>query len=193
MALKRMKFVELSFEASNGMEFLEKQRKKPADIILLDLLMPVMDGFDTLTAVSKEFPGLKVIVLSDLEDDDTIERCIEAGVQGYLVKNINAKGLQTALKAVINGKVYFSEEIMEFFTRRLITRPSEPFGKMELTRREIEILSLIFEGYTNKEIAEKLFLSVRTVTNHKYKMLQKTSSRNTAGLISFGIRNKILK
>jgi DNA-binding NarL/FixJ family response regulator len=190
--IKRFKFVEFAFDASNGKEFLEKQRKNPVDIVLMDIVMPIMGGYDTVIAVKKEFPDIKIIILTMLEDDEYIEQFVQAGVHGYLSKNIEIKGLETALRAVISGNHYYSEEIMGFFTRKFKEMP-EKNDTVKLTKRESEILLLIYQGLSNQEIADQLFISVRTVTNHRFNLKIKTSSRNTASLIHFGLKNNLLK
>jgi DNA-binding NarL/FixJ family response regulator len=193
LAIKRFKFAELVFEASNGFEFIEKQREKPVDIVLLDIMMPVMNGYDTVIESKKEFPGLKIIILTMLEEDESIEQFIKAGVQGYLLKNIDNKGLEKALKAVASGQNYYSKELMGFFTRKLRGEYEKPKNDSLLTKRELEILKLVFDGLSNQEIADKLFVSIRTVTNHRYNLNIKTSAKNTAGLISYGLKNKLIQ
>lgn len=191
LALKRFKFVEFAFDACNGKEFLEKQRKNPVDIVLMDIMMPVMGGYDTAVAVKKEFPDIKIVILTMLTDDEYIQQFIHIGVHGYLSKNIDTKGLETALKAVINGNHYYSEEIMGFFSRKLI-QDNEKQESVKLTKRESEILLLIYQGLSNQEIADKLFISVRTVTNHRFNLKVKTATKNTASLINYGLKNKLL-
>jgi DNA-binding NarL/FixJ family response regulator len=193
LALKRLKFADLIFDASNGKEFLEKQRKNPADIVLMDIMMPIMGGFEAITLAKKEFPDLKVIILTMLEEDEYIQQFVALGVQGYLLKNIDNKGLETALKAIINGHNYYSEELMGFFSRSLRERAEKPNDSVQLTQREAEILQLIYEGLSNQEIANKLFISVRTVTNHRYNLKNKTATKNTASLINYALKNKLLK
>ncbi len=192
MAIRRFKFAELAFEAVNGIEFFEKQRVNPADIALVDVMLPGMDGYEIVQKAKKEFPELKFIILTMLDEDETIQKFIQAGIQGYLLKNIDNKGLEIALSAVIHGKQYFSDELMPFFTRSLKNTKEKPANNIKLTKRELEILQLIFEGLSTQEIADKLFVSVRTVSNHRFNLSNKTAARNTAGLISFALKNKLV-
>ncbi len=192
MAIRRLKFLELAFEASNGLEFLEKQRINPADVVLIDVMMPVMDGYATVVAAKNEFPQLKFIILTMLDEDETIRKFLQAGAQGYLLKNVDNKGLETALKAVICGRQYFSDELMPFFTRSLKNTKEKPSNNIKLTKRELEIIQLIFEGFSTQEIADKLFVSVRTVSNHRFNLNNKIGAKNTAGLISFALKNKLV-
>lgn len=193
LAIKRFKFVEFAFDACNGKEFLEKQLRHPADIVLMDIMMPVMGGYDTVITAKKDFPNLKIIILTMLEDDEFIQQFVHAGVHGYLLKNIDTKGLEATLKAVMNGHNYYSEELMGFFTRKLREDPEKHSNMVKLTNRESEILQLIYEGLSNQEIADKLFISVRTVTNHRFNLKAKTNTKNTASLINYGLKNNLLK
>lgn len=192
-ALKRFKFVELAFEAINGIDFFEKQRKNPADILLLDIMMPGMGGYEIILESKKEFPDLKIIILTMLDEDENIKKFIEAGVHGYLLKNIDQKGLEIALKAIIEGQNYYSAELMSYFIRRIQSETGDLKKTIRLSKRELEILQLIYDGLSNQEIADKLFISIRTVTNHRYNLKAKASVKNTAGLISFGLKNKLIK
>jgi DNA-binding NarL/FixJ family response regulator len=193
LAIKRFKFIELAYEAVNGKDFIEKQKINPADIVLIDIMMPVMSGYDAITASRMEFPNLKIIILTMLEDDEYIQKFINLGVQGYLLKNIDFRGLETALKAIIEGKTYYSQELMSYFTRQLREDNKSSGITIKLTKRELEILQLIYEGLSNQEIADKLFVSIRTITNHRFNLKTKISAKNTAGLISYGLKNKLLK
>lgn len=127
-----------------------------------------------------------------LDEDETIQKFIQAGVQGYLLKNIDNKGLETALTAVIEGKQYYSDELMSFFTRSLNQKTEKQTNRIKLTKREREILQLIFEGHSTQEIADKLFVSIRTVSNHRFNLNNKTGAKNTASLISFALKNKLV-
>jgi len=193
LTIKRFKFLELAYEAINGKDFFEKQRKNPADIILLDIMMPGMGGHDVVMESKKEFPELKIIILTMLDEDENIRKFIEAGVQGYLLKNIDHKGLEVALKAIIEGKNYYSTELMSYFTRQIKSENGSSKKNVQLSKRELEILQLIYDGLSNQEIADKLFISIRTVTNHRYNLKLKAAVKNTAGLISFGLKHKLVK
>jgi DNA-binding NarL/FixJ family response regulator len=193
LALKRIKNVELAYDVSNGMDFLEKQRTDPVDVVFIDVMMPVMNGYDTVLIAKREFPELKIIILTMLEEEESVGRFIQAGVQGYLLKNIDHQGLEKAINAVINGRSYFSEELMSYFTKMIREKDNPEVPKTTLTKRELEILQLIYNGMSNKEIAEKLFISLRTVTNHRYNLNLKLSVKNTAGLIAYALKNNLVK
>jgi DNA-binding NarL/FixJ family response regulator len=191
--LKQFEFTELVFDAENGQDFIEKQRINPADIVLLDIKMPVMNGYETLLVASREFPALKFIILTMLDGGEYFDEILKVGVQGYLMKNIARIELETALKAIMKGQYYYCHEVL-LYLRKQFNKASEfSVNISNLTKREIEILQLIYEGYSNKEISGKLYLSLYTVKNHRYNLKKKTKAKNTAGLISYGLKNAILK
>jgi DNA-binding NarL/FixJ family response regulator len=191
LAIKRIKFTNLAFEANNGIDFLEKQSRIPADIVLMDIKMHQMGGYETVLEARQRFPGLKIIILTMFDDEENIKRFIDAGVEGYLLKNIDYQDLEFALKAVIEGQNYYSRELMSFFTQQIRNVHLPHKSRINLTSRELEVLRLIYNGFSNKEIASKLFISIRTVTNHRANLGLKTGAKNTAGLISFGIKNQL--
>jgi len=192
-ALKQFEFAELVFDAENGQDFIEKQRMNPAEIVFLDIKMPVMDGYEALLVASREFPALKFIILTMLDGGEYFDKILKVGVQGYLMKNIDRIDLETALKVIMKGQYYYCPEVL-LYLRRHFNRTAEiSVNQSRLTKREIEILQLIYEGYSNKDISEKLYLSLSTVKNHRYNLKIKTKTKNTAGLISYGLKNMILK
>ena len=191
-ALKRIKGVEISFEAENGKDFFEKMEKTPVDIVLLDIKMPIMDGYETTLKIREIYPELKILILSMYDSDEYVQKLLEAGVDGFILKNINKDNLEMAINYILNGKQFFSNELMPFFTKQIINK-SENNIKNEITKRELQILKLIIDGHSNKEIAEKLYISVRTVTNHRASLNTKTGAKNTATLISYAIKHNLLQ
>ena len=190
--LKHLNFVKFAFNASSGKEFIEKQRKTPVDIVIMGVNASVIDEYNTVITLKKEYPATKIVILSMLKDDESIQQFVQAGIHGYLLKNIDNKMLEIALKAVINENYYYSEEVMGFFSRKVQNEFSNQ-ESIKLTKRESEILQLIYKGLTNNEIADKLFISIRTVTNHRFNLNSKTGTRNTVSLIHYCIKNKLLK
>ena len=193
LALKRIQNVELAYDLSNGKDFLERQRTDPVDLVFIDVMMPVMNGYDTVLNARRDFPELKIIILTMLEDEENVGRFIQAGVQGYLLKNIDHQGLEKAIAAVTNGRSYFSEELMSYFTKVIREKDNPEVQKSNITKRELEIMQLIFNGLSNKEIAQELFISLRTVTNHRYNLNLKLSIKNTAGLIAYALKHNLVK
>lgn len=191
--LRNFEFAELVYEAENGKDFIVKQRMNPAEVILLDIRMPVMNGYEALQVASKEFPALKIIILSMLDGNENIDEFLKAGVHGYLMKNSEREELEAALKGVMKGQYYYCTEVLNHLRSNYNRASDYTKLNIKLTKRETEILHLIYEGYSNKKISEMLYISIFTVKNHRYKMKKKFNAKNTAGLISYAIKNNILK
>lgn len=192
--LNKMKFAEVVAEATNGQEFLDILDAQAVDIVLMDINMPNMDGVEATQKALAKLPNLKIVALSSHQDEAYLETMIDAGVKGFLLKNIDKDILQRALQAVALDKPFFSEEFMPYFTQKYLNVKSQPAGQdNQLSKRELEVLQLIASGFTNQEIADKLFISLRTVTNHRASMYQKTSVNNTAALLALAIKNKWVK
>jgi DNA-binding NarL/FixJ family response regulator len=192
IALKRISNVICVFEASNGEEFIDKLKTNQIDMVLMDIKMPLMDGYQTTQLVRKNYPDIKIIILTMFDMDEYVQKLLEAGVNAFILKNINKNELEKVIITVNEGKQYFSNELMPFFTRQMLDKSNKSSSNVDLTNRELEIIQLICDGYSNKEIAEKLFISIRTVTNHRANLNSKTESKNTAGLISYAIKNKLI-
>lgn len=179
----------------NGKEALEYLSAQPVDILLLDINMPVLNGLEAMKVIQKDFPEVKVIMLSMLDDLNVIKHLIDHGAMGYLMKNAGKDEILETIHTVSKGKKAFDTELlmemMSLKERRIKTQEHSLFPK--LSRREKEILKLIIEEYTTAEIAEQLFISFGTVETHRRNMLNKLGLRNTAGLvrtaIEFGLLN----
>jgi DNA-binding NarL/FixJ family response regulator len=194
LVLNKMKFVEVVAEAINGQEFLDKLDSFPADIVLMDINMPNVDGAEATRMALSKFPNLRIIALSSHQDETYLETMIEAGVKGFLLKNIDKDILNRALLAISQDKPFFSEEFMPYFTKKYFnTKSPSSIQVNQLSKRELEILQLIASGFSNQEIASKLFISLRTVTNHRASLYQKTNVNNTAALLALAIKNKWVK
>lgn len=193
MVLGRLKNTNVIGEATNGKELLDLLGKCNPDIILLDIEMPEMNGIEAAKYALNKNPELKIIVLTMFNNDEYIQNMIDIGVKGFLIKNINKETLEKAIQNVVNGGNYYSEELFNFFTKQISKdAASEKKINFSLTRREKEILQLICEGLSNKEIAEILFVSERTIVGHKTNLLSKTNCKNTMSLMSYAIKNKLV-
>lgn len=180
-------------EASNGNEFLDILEVIPVDIVLLDIEMPEMDGITAAQIALKRFPNLKIITLSMYGDEDYYYKMVDAGVVGFLLKDSDIDEVNAALCAAIDGRSYFSQDLLQNLISRL-THSVDSLGEIaDLTDREKEIVILICQGLSNIEIGEKLFLSKRTVEKHRANILEKTQCRNTASLVMYAIKNRIVK
>jgi len=187
----------VSGEATNGAEVLALLEKGvPADIILVDMNMPVMGGLELTSTVSERFPASKVIILSALDHEKYVVKAFHSGANAYLLKSISPDELIFAIKHTMLHSQYICTELSKRFLDRLLQQPDTIIYKsvqdLEFSSREIEILNLIAEGFTNQEVADKLFSSKRTIENHRQSMIDKTGSRNTVALIRFAIINGII-
>ncbi|MGD2035255.1 MAG: response regulator transcription factor [Bacteroidales bacterium] len=192
LLLSRLDFVNHIHEASDGKEFIELiQRFKP-HIAFVDIEMPVMNGIRATKKALEVMPDLKIIGLSMYADQSYYTQMIEAGAKGFLLKNSNFDDVQRAIKDVYGGHSFFSGEIMNELIRNINRKKIIKQGT-ELTDREVEILFLICKGLSNQEIADKLFLSKRTVDKHRENLLLKTGSKNTASLVIYAIKNEIIE
>ncbi|MHA7110178.1 response regulator [Sunxiuqinia elliptica] len=185
--LQNMDGVSVIYEAENGAELLQGLEQYDVNLILLDIEMPVMNGIETAERALKIRPDVKIIALSMYADDNYYASMIEAGADGFLLKNSSFSEVKRAIEEVMNGKNYFSLEILQAILNRL-NRPKEQKEAQELTERENEVLFHICQGLSNTQIAEELGISKRTVDKHRENLLQKTQSKNTANLVIYAIK-----
>ncbi|WP_160710785.1 response regulator [Chitinophaga solisilvae] len=181
------------YDSPDGKAFLDAYHSaaiKP-DICLIDLEMPHMNGSELCNALIQEQADTRMIILSQYYDDITISAMFEKGVHGYLSKNTSISELRAAIQSVHQTGYYMDDHTLTAI-RTSVSHKSAPDMALLLSRREKEILQLICQEYTNQEIAEKLFLSNRTVEGHRNNMLCKTGSRNTAGLVIFALKHGIV-
>ena len=183
---------EVVAEASNGVEFLELLDYITPDIVLLDISMPVMDGLTAISLALEKQPQLKIIVLSMYGEEEYYHKMSNAGAKGFLLKDSTIDEVQAALDAVYHGKQYFSQELLMNIVSMRQYSNNESFP-IELSEREQEVLILISSGMSNSDIADTLFISKRTVEKHRANLLEKTGCNNTASLVMWAIRNKIVK
>lgn len=192
MVLGKLKYVNVLGEAENGEQFLQKIDETLPDLVLLDIEMPIMNGIDAAKLALQKYPSLKIIALTMFKDDEYVQSMIDAGVKGFLMKNINKEALDKAIQTVHNGGSYYSEELFEFFTKQVSKDKQQTTESINFTRREREILQLLCEGLSNKEIADELFISERTVLGHKTNLLIKTNCKNSLSLMAYAIKNKLV-
>ncbi len=186
--------VDVVDEAENGDEVLEILEESPVDIVVMDINMPKMDGITATKAVKDKFPDVKVLALTMSNDDLHIRQMIQAGASGYIMKSAGRKELKDAIEAIMNGKHYFSDEATESIMMDLVKGKGKSTvpDPIHITDRELEVLKLIVQEHTNQEIAEKLYISSRTVDAHRRNLLQKTGARNTAGLVKYAFQHNLV-
>ena len=189
--LEQEEDISIAGKLMNGPDALEFLKTSPVEVALIDINMPGMDGIELCKAIQKMCPEIKVLALTTFNEVSFITNMMKSGASGYLLKNTTKEELITAIKTIQQGEQYLAQEVQE----KLI---SASFGKKDstfipkLTRREKEVLKLIMEEFTTKEIAEKLFISVATVETHRLHLLNKLGVRNTAGLVKIAIQKGLI-
>jgi DNA-binding NarL/FixJ family response regulator len=184
--------IEVIGEASNGLEFLKILKNTTADIALMDINMPEMDGIDATREGLKINHEIRIIALSMYGEEEYYYKMVDAGAKGFLLKDSDISEVKEAILTIYKGGSYFSQELLYHVIQKIKHREHENKAS-NLSKREKEILLNICEGYSNQEIADTLFISKRTVDKHRANLLGKTNSKNTASLILFAIRNKLIK
>ena len=180
-------------KANNGIEALNIISTEEAiDLIILDISMPEMDGIELSKILKKEYPEIKILVLSTHSNVNIISRLIRIGVNGYLLKNAEKSELLEAIYSIIEGNNYFSEETEEKYLANQFKIEKQVSTLTELSSREKEILILIAHEYNTAEIAEKTFISLNTVNTHRRNLLSKLNAKNTAGLVKYAVENGLV-
>lgn len=183
-------------EAANGNEALEMVKKLDPDLVLMDIIMPVMDGLEATRRIYKDFPKVKVLVLTQYDDREHVLQLIEAGASGFINKSTVSSELVRGIRAVYHGDSFLSPQVarylVEDFRQDVANKKNrDPYN--QLTGREREILKLLAEGYTTREIAELLVVSPKTVEGHKTRLMGKLDLRNRVELVKYAIRKGIIK
>ena len=195
--LEKEEEITIIAEAKNGEEVLNLLQSgvKP-DIVLTDINMPDMNGIELISALKTNYPDIKTLVLTMLDDETSVNQSLKAGAQGYLLKNVNIDEIIFAIKQISKDYKYVCTGISLNLLARASSLQNHNFQKLkpdvEISKREIEILNLIAQGFTNSEIADKLFTSKRTIEGNRQNLLDKTETKNTAALINFVVRNRII-
>lgn len=185
-------------EASSGEEFLEKLPEyESTDIVFMDIAMPGISGAETTARALEMRPDLKVITLSMFGDEDYYYRMVSVGAKGFLLKSSDIDEVTTAIETVANGGSYFSQELLDGLMNYLQPAPQPAPVVVEeeeaLSERELEVLIEICKGLSNQQIADKLFISKRTVDKHRANILDKTGCSNTANLVVYAIKHNLVE
>ena len=179
-------------EATNGLEAIEKYKELKPDMIIMDISMPLKNGIKATEEIRVEDTEIKILALSMNDDQRNITKMLGAGANGYILKTCREDELLEAVEKVASGEYYFSKDVKHKMIDNFIAINVKPLNQKvklsaELSEREIEVLNHIADGLTNEEIAEKLFLSKRTVESHRRNMLEKTGAKNSAALVKHAI------
>lgn len=185
--------IEIVAQAENGIDAIEKAKRLKPDIIIMDLGMPEMNGVEATQILQKELPQIKVLALSMHSDKQYIKEVLEAGAYGYLFKNCTYDQLIEAINTVSQGKKYLSDKITEVLIQDYLGREDDVHNNNpDLSERESEILKLLAEGKSTREISDLLCISVKTVGTHKQNILEKLNLKTNADLIKYAIRKGIV-
>jgi len=195
VGLAEDKNLEVVLEADNGEDLMVALKESQPDIILMDLKMPFMDGMEATKIIRKDFPDVKVLVVTMYDDDKFIIHLMEIGANGYLLKNAEPDEIRKAIYSVKENGYYFNDLVNKALLKKLVMRnqikPS--FNEnIELTERELEVLKMICEEKTAGEIGKEIFLSPRSVEGIRQRLIEKVGVRNMAGLVMFAVKNSIV-
>lgn len=181
-------------EAENGSKAIEACKNYNVDLIIMDINMPEMNGIEATEKIKEAFPEVKVLALTMMDEDQHIRQMIEAGASGYILKSSDKIELVEAITSILDGQHYFSDDATQSVMMDLVrgTTENKKSDPASLTDREKEVLELIVEQNTNQEIADKLYISTRTVDAHRRNLLQKTGAKNTAGLVTYAIKHDLV-
>ncbi|MFO7978657.1 MAG: response regulator transcription factor [Bacteroidales bacterium] len=193
--LEEVDQVEFVGEASSGEEFLDKVKDVKPDMVFMDIRMPGISGIEATRQAMENNPDLKIVALSMFGESDYLDEMLRAGAIGYLLKNIGREDLEKAIHNIASGKGYFSEEMLILVTRKVFVRKEEEQIQSiidSFTKRERQVLDLVCKGFSNNEIAGQLAISPRTAGGHRNNLLSKTGLKNSASLVSFALKNKLV-
>ncbi|MFQ5752737.1 MAG: response regulator [bacterium] len=197
--LEKIKKIKVVAEASDGHEALQKIREYQPDVVLMDIAMSGLNGLEAAERVAKEFPQVRVIILSMHATEEYVVQALRAGAAGYLVKDATFSELEIAVMSVARDETYLSpavsKHVIDKYIRRTHADPTDAnkeiqatYPREKLTLRQREILQLIAEGYTSKEIAQKLHVSVKTIETHRTQLMERLDIHDIAGLVRYAIR-----
>ncbi len=182
--------IEVVGEGNNGQIAVDLVRTKQPDVVLMDMIMPRMDGVEATNAIRRGNPETQVIMLTSFSEEQKVQDALKAGAISYLMKNVSGDELATAIRRAYEGQSTLAPEAAQALIR-FTTRP--PAIGADLTERELEVLSLMTEGLNNREIAERLVISSSTVKNHVSNILEKLGSSSRTAAVALAIENKIIK
>jgi DNA-binding NarL/FixJ family response regulator len=181
--------LDFSFEANDGLNALDliKTHSNEIDLVITDVNMPTLSGIELCLEIKKHFPHIKVLVLSMYQNSTVVKEALQAEADGYIIKNTGKLDFSKAIHRILDGGRYFSEAILPLIYKEVQKENKKKEALSVLTEREIDVLKLIVKEMTSEEIAEKLFISKKTVDNHRQNLLHKTESKSTVGLVKFAL------
>jgi DNA-binding NarL/FixJ family response regulator len=191
--LDRVPDVEVVAEASNGREVMSMMEAQPPDVVLMDILMPELNGLDATARVVATYPAVRVIILSMNSAEEYVLQALRAGASGYLPKNVSPAELELAIKSVLRGEIFLGAAISKAGVDAYVSRfGSHANSGPRLTLRQREVLQLVTEGYRTKDIAKKLGLSAKTIEMHRSQLMESLGIHDIPGLVRYAIRTGVI-
>ena len=191
--LKDMAGLAVVAEAANGREACRLVRDQRPDLVLMDIMMPELNGLDATARIAATYPDVRVLILSMNASEEYVLQALRAGAAGYLLKNVKPAELEEAIRTVARGQTYLTPAISKHVVAGYLQHASAPRGSLgQLTARQREVLQLIAEGRTTKEIAQRLEVSVKTAEGHRTQLMQALDIHDVAGLVRFAIRTGLI-
>jgi two-component system nitrate/nitrite response regulator NarL len=184
--------IEILKTFTNGNLLLEELHDLQPEIILTDISMPDIDGYELTKKIKQQNPSIQVIALSMSGSIADINKMLDVGISGYVLKNVGNQELIEAIYKVAQGKMHFSDDVTEEMVKNKHAKPNKQEDQVKLTERELEILKLIVQELNNAEIADKLFISERTVETHRKNMIRKFNTKTIVGLIKYAMDHKLI-
>jgi DNA-binding NarL/FixJ family response regulator len=189
--------IEITGEAATGVELWKLLENEQPDIILMDISLPDTSGIELTRLISERYPWIKVLILSMFTDESFINQAIKSGAKGYLHKNTTREEMLIAIDTVYSGNDFYSDNISKIILKSYIEKAKVKSDEIQnphevLSKREIEILRMFAEGFINKEIADKLFISIRTVESHKNHIMQKLNLKTQVELVKYAIKHNLI-
>lgn len=197
LLLNSFENIEVINEGVNGLDLLEQMAIECPDVAILDYTMPLMGGIETAKQIKKKYPSVKIIILSMYDDEEFVETAIENGANCYLSKDDDLNEIIYAIQGVLENNYYLNDRVSKVFINSLMSKgkinPSFISHNVELGQTEVKIIDLISKEFTTQEIADKLCKSTRTIDKYRTRMMEKTGTYNSVGLIMYAIKNKIIE
>jgi two-component system, NarL family, response regulator DegU len=192
--LESLDGIKIIGEAGNGKDLIDKLENELPDVVLLDLKMPVMDGFEALKHIKKNYPAVKVIILTMHEDEDFVVEIIENGANSYLLKDTSLQELNNTIKKVMENEYYYVDYVQKIIAKRFLNKKNTRihFNTDKLNEQELEVLKLICQEFSNAQIGDKVNLSSRTVEGYKRRLQNKVGAKSLIGLVIYAIKNGLV-
>lgn len=185
--------IEIVGEVGNGNDLYALLKETDVDLIITDISMPEISGIEIVNYVSEAYPNIKMLILSMHSNEEFITKALKSGANGYLPKDTSMNELLDAIYTIHTGENYFNKNISDTILKSVINKSKNTLGEgKELTKREKEIITLVVDGLTNKEIADKLNISIRTVDSHKNNIMQKLQLKSSVELVKYAIKNNLV-